>query len=163
MVNRKGWLMRYLLLLLLVLLILSNRPIKFNDLSKLKPTSISVEVKGHLNNAGTFQLDYPATIEDLLTQLDLRADSDYSHLNLNAKLFDKEVISIKEKSEPVKVSINSGSIQDLMSLKGIGRVMAERIIDYRTNVAPFKKLEELKNVKGIGEKIFQDILDFINL
>ena len=50
------------------------------------------------------------------------------------------------------ININSGSMEDLTSLPGIGPVKAEAIIKYRQEKGPFKKVEELKNVYGIGEK-----------
>jgi len=52
------------------------------------------------------------------------------------------------------VDLNSASLGDLESLPGIGRRTAERIIEYRQKSGGFKKIEELMNVKGIGEKSF---------
>ena len=50
-----------------------------------------------------------------------------------------------------------------VKLPGIGEVMAERIIDYRTKQGGFKSTEELMNVKGIGEKKFKKIKDHISV
>ena len=55
---------------------------------------------------------------------------------------------------PVIVNINTASIQELEALPGVGAKTAERIVDYRTKKGPFKKIEELMNVQGIGEKSF---------
>jgi competence protein ComEA len=52
------------------------------------------------------------------------------------------------------VDLNSASVGELESLPGIGRRTAERIIEYRQKSGGFKKIEELMNVKGIGEKSF---------
>jgi competence protein ComEA len=52
------------------------------------------------------------------------------------------------------VNINTASATDLQALPGIGAKTAERIIDYRQKNGPFKKVEELMNVRGIGEKNF---------
>jgi len=52
------------------------------------------------------------------------------------------------------VDLNSASVADLESLPGVGRRTAERIIEYRQKNGSFKKIEELMNVKGIGEKSF---------
>jgi competence ComEA-like helix-hairpin-helix protein len=58
-----------------------------------------------------------------------------------------------------KININTASLEDLMSLRGVGRTLAGRIIDHRTQKGPFKSVEELKEVKGIGEKLFSGIKD----
>ena len=52
------------------------------------------------------------------------------------------------------VNINTASAGDFEALPGIGAKMAARIIEYRQKNGPFKKVEELMNVRGIGEKNF---------
>ena len=52
------------------------------------------------------------------------------------------------------VNLNTASAADLESLPGIGAKTAERILEYRQKNGPFKKIEDLMNVKGIGEKSF---------
>jgi len=52
------------------------------------------------------------------------------------------------------VNINSASAVDLQTLPGIGSKMAELIVEYRQKNGPFKKVEELMNVRGIGETNF---------
>ena len=52
-----------------------------------------------------------------------------------------------------KVNINKASVADLMKLKNIGQKYAERIVAYREKNGPFKKPEDITNVKGIGPKI----------
>ena len=60
-----------------------------------------------------------------------------------------------------KVNINTASKEELTNLNGIGPVTAERIIEYREKIAPFKKKEDIKKIKGIGEKTYEKIKDFI--
>lgn len=52
------------------------------------------------------------------------------------------------------VNINSAAVAQLQTLPGIGASTAQRIVDYRQKNGAFKKIEELMNVKGIGEKSF---------
>ena len=52
------------------------------------------------------------------------------------------------------VNLNSATAADLETLPGIGARTAERILEYRQKNGSFKKIEELMNVKGIGEKSF---------
>ena len=52
------------------------------------------------------------------------------------------------------VNLNTASETDLQELPGIGSKVAARIVEYRTKKGPFKKIEELMNVQGVGEKSF---------
>jgi competence protein ComEA len=52
------------------------------------------------------------------------------------------------------VDLNSATVADLEALPGVGRRTAELIVEYRQKNGAFKKIEELMNVKGIGEKSF---------
>ena len=52
------------------------------------------------------------------------------------------------------ININTASVADLERLPGIGAKTAGRIIEYRQKNGPFKKVEELMNVRGVGEKNF---------
>jgi len=63
----------------------------------------------------------------------------------------------------VIININTALAGDLTRLPGIGEVMAERIIDYRTKQGGFKSAEELMNVKGIGEKKFEKMKEHISV
>ena len=57
--------------------------------------------------------------------------------------------------ETGQVNINTASAEELATLKKVGPKTADKIIEYRTAVGPFNAPEELMNVKGIGEKIFE--------
>ena len=54
----------------------------------------------------------------------------------------------------VQVNLNTATVADLQDLPGVGAKVAARIIEYRQKQGPFKRIEELMNVQGIGEKSF---------
>jgi len=73
------------------------------------------------------------------------------------------VVSAQAKSAPpaaskaastAVVNINTASAAELDALPGIGAKTAARIVEYRQKNGPFKKIEELMNVRGVGEKNF---------
>ncbi len=66
-----------------------------------------------------------------------------------------------ELSEPV--NINTASAEELQRLDGIGATYAQRIIDYRKEHGPFRSVEELMNVKGIGKKTVEKLAPFVKL
>jgi competence protein ComEA len=58
------------------------------------------------------------------------------------------------KPPPTPVNINTATLAQLQALPGVGAVMAQRILDYRSQHGPFKTVEQLQDVKGIGPKKF---------
>ncbi len=56
-----------------------------------------------------------------------------------------------------KVNINTADAEILTGLKGISDTVAQNVVDYREEHGDFKDIEEIKNVKGIGDKIFDSI------
>jgi competence protein ComEA len=62
--------------------------------------------------------------------------------------------AVKSEKTPVLVNLNSATVSQLQMLPGIGAKTAERIVQYREKNGPFKKIEELMNIQGIGEKTF---------
>ncbi len=69
-----------------------------------------------------------------------------------------------EKVEEVKkIDINNADVEALKTLHGVGPVIARRIIEYRKTHGRFNTIEEIKNVKGIGEKKFKEIKEMITV
>ena len=62
-----------------------------------------------------------------------------------------------------KISLNTATLEQLMTLTGIGESKAKAIIEYRDQNGKFEKVEDLKNVPGIGEAIFEKIKDQITI
>ncbi len=60
-----------------------------------------------------------------------------------------------------KLNINTATVEELMSLKGIGEKKAESIVKHREEVGSFAAIDDLKGVKGIGDKLFNKIRDHI--
>jgi competence protein ComEA len=60
-----------------------------------------------------------------------------------------------------KININTASVEQLTTLQGIGEKKAESIIEHREKFGSFATIEDLKSVKGVGDKIFSKIKDQI--
>ena len=54
-----------------------------------------------------------------------------------------------------KININTASVKELQKLDGVGRGVAQRIVDYREANGPFKRGEDLRKVEGIGTATFE--------
>jgi competence ComEA-like helix-hairpin-helix protein len=65
--------------------------------------------------------------------------------------------------ESPKININEASADELAKLKGIGRTLAGRIIDYRLAHGPFGFPEEIMKVRGLGKALFEKIKDNISV
>ena len=62
-----------------------------------------------------------------------------------------------------KINVNTASAEELTALPGIGKAYADRIVEYREKNGPFKKVEDLLNVRGIGEKTLERIRDRVTV
>ena len=64
-------------------------------------------------------------------------------------------LSAAEGSDPV--DLNRATVSELTRLPGVGEAIAKRIVDFREQHGPFKRVEDLMKVKGIGEKSLEKI------
>ena len=132
-------------------------------LQEAKPTLMQVEIKGAVKNPGVYTLKFQDTISSLINASGgLLENGDDSSLSYTQVLKDKDVIVIPEKKEQPKISINSATQEELQTLSGIDPSIASRIIEYRKNNT-FQTLEQIKEVKGIGDGLFNKIKDDICL
>lgn len=131
---------------------------------------IFIDVDGAVKNPGMYQLKDGDRVNDAIITAGGLADNAYTkNLNKARKLTDGEKIYIFTEVEIENaaadnnlININTASLNDLMSLPGIGEVYANRIIDYRNN-KQYSSIEEIKNIEGIGEKTFEKIKDLITI
>ena len=78
---------------------------------------------------------------------------------------DEKALLEEETEEKItgKVNLNEADIEALQTLDGIGEVKAKAIIDYRDKNGPFKQIEDIKNVSGIGDSVYEKIKDNITV
>ncbi len=70
---------------------------------------------------------------------------------------------IEEEIKEGKININTASIKELTTLNSIGEAKAESIIKYREENGPFKNIIDIKNISGIGDKVYEQIKDKITI
>ncbi|MBI4444375.1 MAG: ComEA family DNA-binding protein [Acidobacteria bacterium] len=68
-----------------------------------------------------------------------------------------------ETAPPRKIDLNTANLSDLEALPGVGPVTAEKILRFRIKNGPFKRVEELMNVRGIGERKFRKLKPYITV
>lgn len=138
-------------------------------------TVIYVDVKGEVHHPGVYQMKAENRVKDLIEAAGgFTPLADDQKLNLAQLLEDQMVIVVPKKGEEVnselaqaptsqkkevgkegKVNINTATVEELKTLKGIGEKKAEAIIEYRKQNGSFKNKEELMKVRGIGKKLYE--------
>lgn len=66
-------------------------------------------------------------------------------------------------AQPLMINVNTADKEELIRLPGVGEVIAERIMEYREEHGDFKAVEDLLNVKGIGEKTLEELKPYITI
>ncbi len=136
---------------------------------------INVYISGQVKNISVVELEDDGTLKlaDAVNAAGGLTDfADADAINLAAPLTDGQHVSIPTKdiflmpqniSDADRVNINTADAEQLATLKGIGPALAQRIIDYREQNGAFKSIDEIKNVRGIGEKKFAAFKDKITV
>jgi len=164
--------------------LLSTRPQSTTDatplaLSTTSPTTTSppelvVDVEGKVNRPGIVTLPKGSRVVDAIKAAGgVKGNADTASLNLARKLDDGEQILVGVVSAagaaPVagapgaKVNLNSATMDQLDELPGVGPVTAKSILDWRTKNGHFTKVEDLLDVKGIGQATLDDLRDLVTV
>ena len=152
---------------------------------------IVVHVMGAVKSPGVYHLSTDARVHEAIEKAGGKTDqADLHSLNLAAKMRDGEQIYVPEirqtpdvgqtiptssssaappqpsvrrsaSSDGSRININTATFQELQTLRGIGPTMAQRIIEYRQTSGRFATVDDLTNVKGVGEKTLEKIRDSI--
>jgi competence protein ComEA len=125
----------------------------------------SVSILGAVKNPGTYTMERGDKLSALIAKAGgLSDNADSSTYNLDVSVENGATYYIAYKSDTSdKISINTATIAMLDTLPGIGNVIASRIVSYRNSKGLFEALEEIKNVSGIGDALFEQIKDSICL
>lgn len=152
-----------------------------------EPELIGIHIGGQVKNPGFIWIEDGKRLCDALYSVGgALPEADLDAVNLSKKLIDEEKIYIPQKGEIVgtteiglsnlqgtvsgigisadgKVNINTATQSELDTLPGIGETLAKRILDYRSTNGPFKSIEDIRNVNGIGQKKYDDMKDLITV
>jgi competence protein ComEA len=144
--------------------------------------TVTVHVVGQVERPGVFAMPAGSRVGDAVAKAVVRKGADLAAINLARPLVDGEQIHVPKPGEVVPggaagagsaagsagdgagaagsgasgrpVNLNSATAAQLEELPGVGPVLAQRIIDWRTEHGRFASVDELGEVSGIGEKIF---------
>jgi len=135
------------------------------------PAPVRVYVSGAVKSPGVYTLPPHSIAQDaLLAAGGATDDADLSRVNLAAPLEEGQQVNVPREGQPASrnspaptptvtcpVNVNTATAVQLESLPGIGPAIAERIIKYRQEHGPFRTVDALLEVPGIGEATLEKI------
>ena len=142
---------------------------------------ITVDVKGAVKSPGIYDLPVGSRVHDAVQKAGgLTEEADSKSLNLAQKISDEALVYVPTKGEEVasqqaasgttpstskdkKVNLNKASLEELKQVKGLGGKRAQDIIDHREANGKFKSVDELKKVSGIGAKTIEKLKDYVTV
>ena len=142
---------------------------------------ITVDVKGAVKSPGIYDLPVGSRVHDAVQKAGgLTEEADSKSLNLAQKVSDEALVYVPTKGEEAasqqtasgttpstskekKVNLNKASLEELKQVKGLGGKRAQDIIDYRETNGKFKSVDELKKVSGIGAKTIEKLKDYVTV
>ena len=142
---------------------------------------ITVDVKGAVKSPGIYDLPVGSRVHDAVQKAGgLTEQADRKSLNLAQKVSDEALVYVPTKGEEVasqqtgsgttastskdkKVNLNKASLEELKQVKGLGGKRAQDIIDHREANGKFKSVDELKKVSGIGAKTIEKLKDYVTV
>ncbi|VSS08679.1 competence protein [Streptococcus pneumoniae] len=142
---------------------------------------ITVDVKGAVKSPGIYDLPVGSRVNDAVQKAGgLTEQADSKSLNLAQKVSDEALVYVPTKGEEAvsqqtgsgtasstskekKVNLNKASLEELKQVKGLGGKRAQDIIDHREANGKFKSVDELKKVSGIGAKTIEKLKDYVTV
>ena len=142
---------------------------------------ITVDVKGAVKSPGIYDLPVGSRVHDAVQKAGgLTEEADSKSLNLAQKVSDEALVYVPTKGEEAasqqaasgttsstskdkKVNLNKASLEELKQVKGLGGKRAQDIIDHRETNGKFKSVDELKKVSGIGAKTIEKLKDYVTV
>jgi len=134
-----------------------NQPVEI-VLSQTEPPEQSGQlyIGGAVANPGIYPWQEDDTLQALLSAAGVEPGADLSRIGIH-------IPREGEEQFPQKIDINRAGSWLLDALPGIGEVLAQRIVDYRSQNGPFRTIEDLLKVSGIGSATFENIKDYITV
>lgn len=115
-----------------------------------------VYVDGAVASPGFYALNKGDTIEDIVLAAGASTSADWNHIRLY-------IPGAGETKQTQKVNLNLAEAWLIAALPGIGPETAQAIVDYRNRYGPFRRIEDLLQVKGIGNTTLSRIKDLVTL